>query len=366
VFQSQSGPWGKLRSFYIYLEAPRTLVDDYPMPSAKPRWSFPESTASQLPQFFKDVGLSESFREALSDATSQTRVGGNIHLFPPVAELEAMTPAQREVIYAELRRFPENEYHVEPVHITTDTVDEWFKTSKLRPELIGKIRQMSYRLGDCIAFSDVSAVLSYASSEAEARLLLQAVTRTRSLMVQLELPKGTELEPLAEYWTAGDAPRLKDVRPLMQAILDTNGAERLELSHLLPALPRRLLYTYPGPEFSREGLRPDCHWSALNFFHYTAQNELLDPGVVKKTVHEDFSPIEPPYRYGDVLFYVNTENGSGLHSCVYLADDMVFTKNGRNTYQPWVVLKLADVNKIYLHDKTSRIQGYRPRELPGQ
>jgi hypothetical protein len=329
------------------------------MPSTRPRWSFPESTAAQLPQFFKDVGLSEAFREALLDETTQTRAGGIIHLFPPIAALEAMTAAQREVVYAELRRFPENEYHVEPIHFTTDSVEEWFATSKLRPELIAKVRQMTYRHGDCMAFSDVPALLSHAHSEAEARAMLKAFTRTRSIMVHLELPKGTDLEPLVEYWTAGSGLCRKDVEPIMQSILDTNEAERLSLAQLLPPLARKYLYTYPGPEFSREGMRPDCHWTSLNFFNDSPQNDLLDARVVRSTMLEKFTPVNPPFRYGDILFYINSEDGSGMHSCVYLADDMVFTKNGRNTYQPWVIMKLEEVTKIYRQGKVDLIQGYR-------
>jgi len=359
VFYSNPGPWGKLRSFYIYLEAPKALVDDYPLPNPKPRWSLPESTAEQLPKYFKDVGLPESFREALLNPANQSRMGGMIHLFPPIAELEAMTPAMRELVYGELRKYPTNEYHAEPVLVTTDTVEEFYRTSKLRPELVGKIRAMSYRYGNCLAFSDLTALLSFADSESEARLIFKTFTRTRSLMVHLELPEETDIEPLLEYWSLGLGVRRKDLEPIMQSILDTREIERLGLSHILPAQARKLLYTYPGPEFVLEGIQPDCHWTSLNFFNYTPQNFLLSERLATSSVLEKFTPVKPPYRYGDILFYLDSEKGSAEHSCVYLADDMVFTKNGRNAFQPWVILKLDEVSKLYLHDKITSIQGYR-------
>lgn len=362
VFYANPGPWGKLRSFYIYLEAPKSLVDEFPMPAPKPRWSFPESTEAQLPNYFKDVGLPEGFRKALLDPANQAKMGGMIHLFPPVEGLEAMAPEARALVYGELRKYPGNEYHADPVLITTDTVEEFYQTSKLRPELIGKIRQMSYRYGSCWAFSDLQALLSFADSDSEARLIFKTFTRTRSLMVHLELPKGTDLEPLLDYWSLGLGLRLKDVEPIMQSILDTQGVERLGLTHVLPPLARKLLYTYPSPEFGMQGIQPDCHWTSLNFFNYTPQNYLLSERLAASTVLQRFTPVAPPYRYGDILFYLDSEKGSAEHSCVYLADDMVFTKNGRNAFQPWVILKLDEVNKLYMHGSVSKIQGYRHKK----
>lgn len=361
VFYANPGPWGKLRCFYIYLEAPNSIVEDFPLPGPRPRWSLPESTEAQLPKYFKDVGLPESFREALMNPANQAKSGGMIHLFPPITDLEAMTPAMRELVYGELRKYPINEYHADPVYITTDTVEEFYRSSKLRPALIAKIRQMTYRQGDCLVFSDPSAVMSYTDSEAEARLLFKTLTRTRSLMVHIELPVGTDLQPLLKYWSLGLGIRLKDIEPIMQSILDTQGVDRLALTHLLPALPRKVLYTYPSEDFSREGIQPDCHWTSLNFFNYTPQNYLLSERLATSAVLQRFTPVKPPYLYGDILFYLS-EKGDAVHSCIYLADDMVFTKNGRNAFQPWVILTLKDLNKVYMHGTTKTIQGYRHKE----
>jgi hypothetical protein len=52
-----------------------------------------------------------------------------------------------------------------------------------------------------------------------------------------------------------------------------------------------------------------------------------------------------PYRYGDVLF-CGWQPGNAIHSCVYLADDIVYTKNGRSV-QPWVLMKLDEVVAFY-------------------
>jgi len=44
---------------------------------------------------------------------------------------------------------------------------------------------------------------------------------------------------------------------------------------------------------------------------------------------------------------------------VYVADDIVFTKNGDSVLAPWVLMQLQDVESIYRRSPSTRIQGYR-------
>jgi hypothetical protein len=49
------------------------------------------------------------------------------------------------------------------------------------------------------------------------------------------------------------------------------------------------------------------------------------------------------------------------HSCIYLADDIVYTKNGKGRLRPWLLMKLDDLTKYYSFDRTITVQGYRPK-----
>jgi hypothetical protein len=220
---------------------------------------------------------------------------------------------------------------------------------------------MSYLRGETIAFSDISAILNYAESDSEARAIFKAFTRTRALMVKMELGEESNLDGLLNYWTLGIGLRRKDIEPLMQSIIDTNGVESLPLSHVLPSLVRKLLYTYPGMDLARNGTFPDCHWTSLNFFNFEPHQYLLDSRLATSQVLENFEPVEAPLQYGDILFFLSNTTGDAFHSCVYLADDLVFTKNGRNVLSPWVIMKLDDVKKIYLYKGDGRVQAFRRR-----
>lgn len=363
VFEANPGPWGKLLCAYIYLEAPYSLIDNFPLPSTAPRWTFPAERLPELPKFFATAGLSQAFIDTLLSPKHWVQEGPLVHLLPPVPELENLSPQVRAAVYTELANYPENEYMADPVLIFGATVDEWYKSSKLRPELIAKIKQLSYTRGATIAFSDIPVLLSYAQSDSEARTIFKACTRTRNLMIRLKLDKNTNPEEIIRYWSFGINSRRKDLEPMVQSIIELDGVDDLGLAHILPALPRKLLYTYPGLDMAKHGILPDCHWTSLNFFNYDPHEYLLDSRLATSQVLEQFIPVEPPYQFGDILFFLDNKTGDAFHSCVHLADNIVFTKNGRNLLSPWVLLRLEDVKNIYLHNGNGHVQGFRRKDI---
>lgn len=363
VFYLKPGPWGRLRCAFIYLEAPASLMENFPLPSSKPRWAFAQSQKDQLPDLFKAAHLSESLITALMDPKTLVEADENVYVFPAIADLMAMTPESRSLIYAELSKNQLNEYHADPVLIVGQEIKDWFRTSKLRPETISLIEQLSYKRGETTAFSDVAVLINAATSDADARAIFKAMTRTRSILVKLELDHDSNLEELTRYWSPAFMNRHKDIGPIIQSIIDTDGIEALPMSHLLPALPRKLIYTYPDLDLAKHGRLPDCHWTSLNFFNYDAHEYLLDERLATNSVLEHFVPVEPPYSYGDILFFLNAKTGDAYHSCIQLADNLVYTKNGRNLLSPWVIMRREDLEKVYLYRGDGRVQGFRRKPL---
>jgi hypothetical protein len=79
-------------------------------------------------------------------------------------------------------------------------------------------------------------------------------------------------------------------------------------------------------------------------------------------VKQDFDKVEPPYRYGDVLMFINPD-GRAVHSATYLADDILFTKNGSNLLTPWLLMRLQDLSKLYdVEPGKARIVGFRHKK----
>jgi hypothetical protein len=359
VVQSQPGPWGKLEYFHVYLEAPPYLVEKFPLPNTQTRWIFNTSTSETLEDVLGRCGMTAEEITALTTAPGKLEQNGKVYFFPPRPLVEALTSETRARVYKLLSRLPENEFYAEPVLFASGNIEQWFAGTKLKPSLLDLVKKLSYLRGDIVAFSDLAILISEAGSESEAREILKAMTRTRSLIVKLLLDSTTDFPTMLKYWTTGLNTRRKDAQPMLESVVAVQGAEKLDLMHMLPALPRKLLLTYPDFSLGLDGLFPDCHWTSLNFFNYKEQAYLLDARLATTAVLERFGMIDAPYKFGDIIFFLDNERGDAFHSCVYIADDIVFTKNGRNLLSPWILMKLDEVKKIYLHDGNGHIQGFR-------
>jgi hypothetical protein len=339
------------------------MVESYPLPNTAPRWSFPEQDAPRLGALFTTLGLSSAVVQTLTSPNLQIREGGWVHLFPPATVVESLPPEIRATLYIQLGKHPVNEFHQDPVLILSDTIDEWYRSSQLRPEIVEKIKDLAYRRGETWAFSDLPILLSYAENETEARAIFKAFTRTRTYLIKLLVTPDLDVTKLRDYWSIGGRSfRLKALEPLLASIQETEEHVELDISHVIPALPRKLIYNYPGPQSAAKGIMPDCHWTSLNFFNYEPHEYLLDPRLATNRVLEDYVPVSPPYTYGDILFFLRTADGDAFHSCLYLADDLVFTKNGRNQLSPWIVSTIEDVSRVYLSITDGRIQAYRRKD----
>lgn len=362
VYTCASGPWGRVSYYYFYLEAPDYVVDKFPLPNTATKWVFNVADFERIEPLLKSAGMSQEQRERLLAPRRVVKDARYAYLFPSTSDLENLTPEGRAGIYTELARNPANVFQYSPVFFLTDSVEEWARESGLPAAVVAKISNWSYKAGNALVFSDIPLLLSQAETVADARFIMRKLTRVRTLMAQLELSEDDSIPDLLTYWSTGLNLRRKELEPLMNAITHTRGVSHLDMLHLLPPVPRNLLYTYPDISYATEGRLPDCHWTSLNFFNHTPQPFLLDTRMATSLVKQDFDKVEPPYRYGDVLMFI-TADGRAVHSATYLADDILFTKNGSNLLTPWLLMRLPDLAKLYdIEPGKTHIVGFRHKK----
>lgn len=362
VQRAKAGPWGVIEFHYLYIEAPDELIANIAVPNSVPRWVFHGANEKELRAFFEKAKLPA---EMVTRMFKNTRVPGEkdiMTLFPAVADLEAMTPEMRTAIYARLATTEDNEFHKDPVVFTGGDIDGWLRDVRLRPELKDKMRQMAYRRGDVPVFSDIPVLLSYAESDTEVRRILRLSTRVRTLVARLKVNPETDFNALYEYWS--DHRRARSIRPFLESVAENPAASSLDIIHLLPAFARRLLYTYPTLDLAGRGRLPDCHFTSLNFFSRAPQAYYLDSRLATNHVLESYEAVSEPFRFGDVLFFLDGK-GDAIHSCVYVADDIVFTKNGENMLTPWIFMRLPNVRDLYSSVPGMKLQGFRRRPTSG-
>jgi hypothetical protein len=360
LYKCNPGPWGDLEYYYIYLEAPDRLVDHFVMPHSLPKWVFDGVSEDKVRALFQSAGLPVALQEYLLDPKHVVREGALFTVFPPLPDLLAMTPEQRSVIYRELAKSELNEFHANPVYITSGNPEQWLAQSRMRPELREVVKKMCYMRGEVLCFSDLSAILGMVKSDEEAHDLFKTMTRTRSLVLRLGVGPSSNLPDVVRYWSGTN--RNKDIASIILSAVETKGIDRLDCIHLLPSLPRRYLYSYPPTELAILGRMPDCHWTSLNFFNFTPRDYYLDTRLASLHVIEKYDKVDAPYGFGDVLMFMTPE-GNALHSCVYIADDIVYSKNGENMAAPWLLMKVGDVKRVYSHLGQTNIQGYRLKAM---
>ncbi len=118
--------------------------------------------------------------------------------------------------------------------------------------------------------------------------------------------------------------------------------------------------TYLQDEDTAFADRPDCYWTTINFSKTTPSRRVLDVTDAGFYLYEDFVEVEPPYRYGDAIVLADKVDDAFVHSYVYIADDIVYTKNGRSALFPWMLMREGDMLTRYQSRDVYKV-GFRPK-----
>jgi hypothetical protein len=358
LMPARSGPWGELEISRMYLEAPDALIAAVQRPNSTPLWNFPGGTEKSVRELLERAGLSAEVRERILDPERRREQDGVLTIYPPIADLKALPQSARDVIYPELGKSPLNEFHQNPIYITAGKIEAWLHDTQLTSKTRDLFRQMTWHSGSALAFSDIRTLLNEAASDAEVEGVFRIATRVRTFLVRLKVGPRTDFKALIDYWT--NHGQSNDILPVLESLREARQATEIDVSHLLPPIPRRRLYTYPSADLAVRGRMPDCHWTSLNFFALTPQDQYLDLRLAASRVMEGYAPIDAPSHLGDVLLFLD-RNGNAIHSCAFIADDIVFTKNGENSLTPWVFMRIADLSQIYLREPGSKMQVFRKK-----
>ena len=355
VWKAKPGPWGELEVRTVYLEAPDTLLAAVAKPNSVTRWVFEQTTETAVRDTLRRCEVPAGVADRLLTPARRVVSGNVLSLYPSVDDLMALTPASRSLLYQELAKSAANEYQRDPVYILGGDLEDWLMDAGLSEAQKELFRKLVWKRGEALVFSDIQALLTLAKNSDEVRTTFRAVTRVRCLVVELQLPLKTDRRQFIDYWAAGqtDAPRLT----FINAITQRRAPQTVDITHFLPSLLRQRAYTFPEMELGLKGRFPDCHWTSLNFFNLTPKDYYLDTRLAAAQLVENYATVEAPYRYGDVLCFL--DGGEGLHTCVYIADDIVLTKNGDSILAPWALMQIKDVESIYRRSPATRIQGFR-------
>ncbi len=336
-------PQGRLETISITLERPDDTIQVGQLNFPDPEWRFPEQAVSNVVSFLRKAGVPPA-EVAVLAATNHLAVEGRDVVITPSPELLlGLKPDVRRVIYSALGSQVENPYHRQPFFFTGSSPSEWLEHSGLSATTEKLLRSLMYQRGKSVHFADPQVITGL--EDAEKFRVMKTLSRVPTLVAKLHVDNSSDPAVIATYWGAGS--RERQLKPLLESLVRLSGGAVMDVSELLPAFARLRLYTYPKATRSAGEIPEDCFWTAMNFFNEPPDARFHNFDHSLATLRAEYLPVERPYRFGDVVAFLNSR-GKPIHACVHLAEDIVFTKNGATPNQPWILMKLEDVSSTYL------------------
>ena len=334
-------PYGRLDVRTVLLEPPADWRTADLCQPEEARWVLPVTQATEVPELLSKLGLDATIAATL-ERLARCPDGGRCVVEPPIDVVLALSPDDRRALYAVLATVDENTAQHSVLKLSKEHAHLWTHADSLSPRLQQMLSQLAYEDDGRLLLADVSLLCAQANDAAERAAILATVWRVSGRLVTLRLTPSSDIDAIARYWTSPG--RRKSIGTFLESLRPREGEIEVDLGHLLPPVARRLLNTFPGPDVAP---RVDCVWTARHFFSPRA-DESRDAGtecVDYVRQHTLAIPFEQR-GFGDLIEFA-TADGLVLHVAVYLADDLVFTKNGATRLQPWHISTIGVIRSLY-------------------
>ena len=354
------GPGGSIEAIEIPLASPDGVFPDRVARLQSPKWVFENCSESRLARFLSSCDLRPVERRTLLDTRYWNIESNHIVISPPEQLIWSLNPRSRQQIYSTLSKNPANFPQCFPFRFPLRGFDQKFKDSGLPIEQIQRILALTYTNSDYLCFTDLQAVKAVLRPD-DFNELIEILYEMPTYILRLRITPDSDIDALAKYWGKGGRERM--ISPLLNALAKVPGGTAFNISYLLPPFARLRLYTYPYTWKDPTAARQDCFFTSMNFFNETPDTNFFDGAYTARILRSDYVPVQDAPTFGDVVTLMNAA-GEAFHACVFVADDFVFTKNGVNPEQPWVLMKMSDMLTIYYPtDKSGRIQFLRRKDL---
>ena len=207
---------------------------------------------------------------------------------------------------------------------------------------VALLKKMSCQEGKFLICYCMPYVLAKIPTYEEKVSFIKALSSQETMLIRLKITPTTDIDALVAYW--GKSYWAHNVRALLESLKKLPNGGITDIIHLLPPLPTSLLYTYPAPQNSsiRLVVSRNCSWTAFNFFNEIPEAKFSDANYVAEKIKTDYYPVLSDPHFGDVIVFL-TPDTLLIHVAVYIADDIVYTKNGDNPSHPWIFSHIADL-----------------------
>jgi len=345
---SSHGPWGRLTVTPVVVSPPLEYVAaDWGRDGEPDTWYFPATSAELLEAFLVSSGLPPDQAARLRSSAQADRRTNGLIVRPDQALVRSLTPEVRGRIYLQLAKSQLNFDQSSAFRFYASSVDQWLGGTLISAETRRLVDPLIYRdAAGFLNFADPELIRSQIGDQEELRRLAKALLRQPAMLVRLSIKSAAEVDVLTEYWGRGG--RRLDLHPLLESVAGAGPDPSIDIVHLLPTFARQHLYRYPKLTTAAldKPLLANCLWSALNFFNPAPDDKYLTVDVALTALRQEYFVVQHGYQLGDVIAFVDDE-GDLYHVAVYIADNLVFTKNGTSPLAPWTIVPLERLKGYY-------------------
>ncbi len=354
VKHCQPGAWGNLEYYEIILEPPTDSLWSSLL-SEVSVWPFADSTKEEALEELKNAGFSPDMITEASENGIWSNQGRGMAFTPSDKFIENSNSKQRIALLELFTKADPN--FPNRVLMNVEGADLSIISHGIAPETLKVLESVTFMKNGTLSFFDRPYLLRKMPTLETKQNLIRAISRTKGLVVRLSVDPTSNLDGLADYWSAGGNNR--SILPLLHGIRATSRVSKIDIVHLLPPTAKKYLNTFTRDSDMMPDDSPDCFWTCMNFFEKNPSNRVMDTLSLGHYINEDFKMAQPPLRFGDLCVIYERSNGAFVHSYVYIADDIVFTKNGMSSLRPYALTEASQMLSIYEPDSDRYLEVYR-------
>jgi hypothetical protein len=359
----RSGAWGDLQEWDIRIEQPQEYAGFEKTTADGPFWSFGATTLQAVHDLLTASGCTEE-QSARLIAKRMEGIGGIVILKPDFETILNLSPEVRSKLYLQLARNPANRFQATPYFVPNGDVGQFFENHHFSdPKAKEIMKRLLYQRNGFTYFSDPETVIKSLDSDKERGDFLRSLTCQDAILARLLIRPNSDIDKPLDYWALSmPGVLLKDLKTLFESQKRLPHGGSVSLLYALPPMARDRLYTSPLPPKDGDPKLPDCHWTALNFFSLIPDPRMSDNDFAGRFITDHYYEIAKPGIAGDLVLLLNS-SGAVMHSAVYLADDLVFTKNGINYAQPWILMHERDLVGTFSAISPVKVGYFRRRDM---
>jgi hypothetical protein len=323
-------------------------------------WTFDGMNPDAVRAVMQSSGLSEEQIEKSLSPAFMIYANSSTVITPDMDLVSSLSPDARAKLYSLLARTTSNELMRFPFIFPGNAFETRVDKSGISDATLALLQKMLYPRGGAQCFSDLEALLHSIPDEAERMQTVEALSHQSAVLMGIRVWPDSDIDKIINYWSVPAGARLLDVRPFLESLKREPSGGAASILYFLPPFARERLYTFPLPAQPGDPAM-DCHWSTMNFFNETPDDRFADPKYTVDYILAHYYTIAGPSKYGDLIFLLN-KKGDAIHSAVYLAGDIVFTKNGNNSAQPWMLMHMKDLLAEYSVNGAPDVIVYRNKD----